>query len=155
MGTLLATHLQCPFVDADDLHPKENIDKMSSGIPLTDDDRWGWLKSVARAGSEAAKENGCAVAACSALSEAHRDCLRANATEPVLFVILNISRPELTRRITQRQHHFMKVNLLDSQLAALQVPSAAEGAIVVDETVSVDDILAKVEKRLGRQLNTN
>lgn len=148
VGYNLANYLECPFIDGDDLHPAANIEKMAHGIPLTDDDRWGWLEAVGRQGSAAAKQSGTAVVACSALSKAHRDKIRASSSVPVRIVMLNISRPELERRIRSRKNHFMKADMLDSQLATLQVPDHTENAIVVDEHVSLQDIEAMVKQRI-------
>ncbi|PRT55198.1 putative gluconokinase [Wickerhamiella sorbophila] len=148
VGQELANYLNCSFIDADDLHPAANIEKMSHGIPLTDDDRWGWLEVVGRKGGDAAARSGTAVVACSALSKAHRDKIRASCAVPVLIVMLNISRPELERRISSRKNHFMKADMLDSQLATLQLPDETENAIVVDEHVSLENIEDKVKQKI-------
>jgi gluconokinase len=81
LARALAETLTLPFIDADDLHPQTNKDKMSRGEPLTDADRMPWLVSVRRAAVEAIESNSggemlAVVVACSALKASYRDVLR-------------------------------------------------------------------------------
>lgn len=113
VGLMLAAELRVPFVDADDLHPADNVAKMSAGIPLTDEDRVPWLDVVGER-LRAAPDG--VVVACSALARRYRDRIRRGAPQ-VWFVELRVSREELIERMRARAH-FMPPSLLDSQLQA-------------------------------------
>ena len=115
IGELLAEKLGCQFADADGFHPPENIAKMSSGIPLTDEDRAGWLEAMGRY----LAQRGDIVLACSALKKAYRDRLRELAG-PLRFIVLTADRGTLDERMQHREH-FMPASLLDSQLATLEL----------------------------------
>ena len=121
LGAALATALVLPFTDADDLHPAANRAKMTTGQPLTDNDRWPWLQAV---GAVLAAEAG--VVACSALRQAYRDRLRA-AAGPVQFLHLVAPREVIDERLAARRGHFMPIALLDSQLATLEPLAPGEG----------------------------
>src|SRR5699024_627766 len=88
VGELLALKLGVPFMDGDDLHPRANIEKMASGVPLTDDDRWPWLTLV---GEWLAGRSDGGVIACSALKRSYRDRIRKAAPDTV-FLHLHGSR---------------------------------------------------------------
>ena len=128
VGARLAEKLGVPFVDADDLHPITNVDKMSAGIPLTDDDRWPWLEKVGQA-IAAASATGIVVA-CSALRRSYRDTIRAAAPD-AQFVHLDGSRDLLASRLGSREGHFMPATLLDSQLEALEPLGDGERGLVI------------------------
>lgn len=128
VGALLAARLGVPFIDADDLHPPGNVAKMTAGVPLTDDDRWPWLRLVGRALADASTGG---VVACSALRRAYRDVLREAAPD-VRFVHLTGTREQLASRLSHRLDHFMPATLLDTQLATLEAPGDDEGAVVLD-----------------------
>ena len=130
VGTALAEALGCVFVEGDDFHPPANVAKMTSSIPLIDEDRWPWLKAIA---AEINSRNGTVVASCSALKYAYRARLRESINKSVSFVWLNISRSVLEQRLSARKGHFMPTELLDSQLQALEPPGATEEAIVIDD----------------------
>ncbi|MEL6752018.1 MAG: gluconokinase, GntK/IdnK-type, partial [Pseudomonadota bacterium] len=83
VGAALASAVGGTYIEGDDLHPQANIDKMSSGTPLTDDDRWPWLRTLGRT---MGAESGVVVASCSSLKRAYRDCISESAEEPVMFV---------------------------------------------------------------------
>jgi gluconokinase len=118
------------FLDADDLHPAANVEKMRSGIPLTDLDRAPWLDAVGRAMRDITRSGRTPVIACSALKHAYR--LRILAEEPeAFFVLLDVDRTELERRLRERKHHYMPVSLLDSQLATLERPTPDEPGVIV------------------------
>jgi gluconokinase len=126
VGAVLATRLDLPFVDADDLHPASNVAKMAAGTPLDDADRMPWLDVVAETLREASEG---AVVACSALARRYRDRIRAGAPDAV-FVALTVSPEELARRMASREH-FMPSSLLASQLAALEPLAADESGVGV------------------------
>ena len=129
VGELLAARLGVPFVDADDLHPITNVDKMAAGHPLTDDDRWPWLAKVGKAMAGASGTG--IVVACSALKRSYRDAIRVEAPDST-FVYLHGERALLASRLGKRENHFMPATLLDSQLDALQPPSPDESAVTVE-----------------------
>lgn len=144
LGRLLAKTLDRPFVEGDDLHPEANRAKMARGEPLTDEDRAPFLDNV----GQALKGNSPPpIASCSALKRSYRNRLRAIAGD-VLFVLPDVSRSELERRITQREDHFMPPSLLDSQLTTLEPPDADEMAIVIDGNLDTDRQLAATLARL-------
>ena len=122
VGELLGKQIGLPFYDGDDFHPAANVAKMAAGIPLTDADRAGWLATLATNLGQWGQTTG-AVVACSALKEAYRQTLQAGAGQPLHWVFLD-GTPELLRsRIEGRQGHYMKANMLDSQLADLEKPT--------------------------------
>lgn len=145
VGAALASRIGAAYVDGDDLHPQANIDKMRRGEPLTDNDRWPWLTLVGRKLGMA--ESGL-ILGCSALKRAYRDHIRAEAGTPVLFVHLSGSRDLIARRMGARTGHFMPTSLIDSQFAALEPPSAEEGAITVDIDASLEAIVTAIAEQL-------
>ena len=124
VGRLLAERLGWPFLDGDDFHPPENVEKMRRGIPLSDADRLPWLEHLRKLVSR----SGSAVLACSALKESYRQILRGDDPR-VRFVYLRADPALLASRLENRTGHFFARTLLDSQLAALEEPAEA---IVVD-----------------------
>ena len=137
----LAAKLGAAFIEGDSLHPAANVDKMSHGIPLTDEDRWPWLDTIGRAMADVLARNGSVVVSCSALKKAYRDRLRNTAGSTLAFVFLKGSRDLLMSRMAAREGHFMPVSLLDSQLATLEDPSNEPGVVTVDIDASVDAIV--------------
>jgi len=125
VGRLLAAGLGLPFVEGDELHPQANVAKMAAGMPLTDEDRAGWLDAVA---ARLAAAPGGAVASCSALKRRYRDRLRADAPH-LRFVHLHGPRALLEQRLSARRGHYMPASLLDSQLQTLEAPAPDERAI--------------------------
>ncbi|MET1042495.1 MAG: gluconokinase [Microbacteriaceae bacterium] len=141
IGALLARELDVPFLDADSLHPIENVEKMASGTPLTDDDRWPWLAKVGHELALAGEAGTGLVMACSALKRGYRDAILVEAPETA-FVHLHGSREVLASRTEGRSGHFMPTSLLDSQLATLEELQPDEPGIVVDITPPVAEIIA-------------
>lgn len=127
VGEAVAARFGMPLLEGDQFHPKANIEKMSSGTPLTDDDRWPWLDAIAAAMRDAP---GGVVVTCSALRRVYRDRLRDGAGRRVLFVFLDGSRDTIAARLAARRGHFMPASLLDSQLATLEPPGPGEPGIV-------------------------
>jgi len=146
LAALLAERLGWPLQEGDALHPQANVDKMAAGQPLSDADRWPWLRQIstwidARA---AAGEPG--VVTCSALRRAYREVLRR---EGVRFVHLTGERDLLAQRMQDRSGHFMPPSLLDSQLATLEAPGADEVAITIDIALAPEAQVAGVLTWLG------
>ena len=139
VGAALALELGVPFVDADGLHPAANVAKMAAGIPLTDDDRWPWLKLVGE--TLAGADDTGMVVACSALKRVYREAIVAEAPS-VRFVFLNASRELLEARVANRPGHFMPASLLDSQLATLEPLAADEPGITVAPDLRSVDLIA-------------
>ena len=118
IGKALAEKKNIPFYDADDFHPPDNISKMASGTPLTDEDREPWLKLL----SAKLVEWGDAVLACSALKEAYRERL-TELTDQVYWVYLKGSKEAILKRMEERKGHYMKAPMLDSQFDTLEEPT--------------------------------
>ena len=147
IGSALAAALGVEFVEGDAFHPPDNVRKMAAGIPLTDDDRVGWLDSLSQRLRQAKRTDETIVMSCSALKRGYRDILRRGA--PGLQLIwLHGPRELLQQRMATRKGHFMPVGLLDSQLATLEAPTPDEGAWEFDVSQPleeiVDDLVAKV-----------
>jgi gluconokinase len=146
IGAALARALGTDFVDGDDYHSAENVQRMASGIPLTDDDRGQWLRSLAARLREAKDAGTGLVMTCSALKRSYRDVLRADAGE-LRLVFLRGPRALLAERIAGRRGHFMPPSLLESQLATLEEPSPDEHAWVCDIKESPEDLVAALVAR--------
>jgi len=146
VGTALARALDIDFVEGDDYHSAENVRRMSSGIPLTDDDRSQWLRALSARLREAKDAGTGLVMTSSALKRSYRDALRAGASD-VRFVYLRGPRALLAERIAGRRGHFMPPSLLDSQLATLEEPAPDEHAWVSDIRESPQDLVAALVAR--------
>ncbi|MBS1953682.1 MAG: gluconokinase [Cyanobacteria bacterium SZAS-4] len=143
VGKLLAAKLEWKFADADDYHPAANVAKMSSGHALTDEDRTPWLQTL-RANIEFwTSKNESTVLACSALKASYRKMLQPN--DSVSVVYLKGDFDLVKKRLSERQGHFMKTTMLESQFQALEEPS---DAVTVDASENperiVDEICAKL-----------
>ena len=190
LGAALAKALGCPFVDADDLHPQTNVEKMSRGEPLTDADRAPWLVNVRKtalkvAESDSHDDTAGVVVACSALKIRYREVLRGKVAEPDLFdpvvgcgasdsgfgnahvegkqdvqrgstapstwrtffVHPDGPREVLLERMMKRNSHFMKANMLASQLESLESPSGTGEINVVGI-----ELISRVEEQVERAL---
>lgn len=139
IGAALADRLDARFIDADDLHPPENVAVMAAGRPLTDEMRWPWLEACAAAMQEA----GPVVLGCSALTRAYRDRLRA-AVPRLRVVYPQADRAVIETRMAARQDHFMPLSLLDSQFATLEPPGADERPITVSIAPAIPDIVDRI-----------
>jgi gluconokinase len=132
VGAMLAGHLHWGFADGDDFHPAANIGKMRSGVPLTDADRWPWLRAIAAWMDERIARDEPAVVACSALKRSYRDILLDGRPEARL-VFLQVDREVLAKRLVARHGHFFRAELLGSQLEILEPPQPDEHAVTVIE----------------------
>ena len=133
VGAALAVALGWPLIDADDLHPPENVAKMAAGVPLTDEDRWPWLDRVVAELRRITADGTNVILACSALKHVYRD--RLAAAGDVRFVHLRGDPETIGKRLASRHHRYMPAALLGSQFAALEAP---DDAIDVDVAMSVD-----------------
>lgn len=141
---ILAGALQWDLQEGDDLHPESNVAKMASGHPLTDEDRWPWLETVAewiRAHTEKGQPG---IVTCSALKRSYRDVLRRGSESSVVFVHLAGTRERISGRLNARMDHFMPSTLLDTQMSTLEPLDSDEEAIVVDVGPPPAEIAAKV-----------
>jgi len=145
-GKAIARRLHAPFLDGDSYHPAANKEKMRAGIPLTDNDRWPWLSTLAQALHDAADGKGVAVGACSALKRSYRDYLLKEAGEPILFVFLEGDQALITSRAAARVHEYMPSTLVASQFATLEVPAVDENVLAVPVTLPVEAIAERVVK---------
>lgn len=141
VGEALSSQLGWTYLDGDPLHPQSNIDKMASGIALTDEDRAPWLQVV---GEKLGGHDGTIAIGCSALKRSYRDIIRNAAGGDVCFIYLNGSRALIEGRMAKRRGHFMPVSLLDSQFEALE-PPRGETAINVDISGDLNSIVAQIE----------
>jgi gluconokinase len=150
VGAALARALSLPFVEGDELHSRHNIEKMSRGEPLTDEDRAPWLDAIASLlGDEARYPRG-VVLACSALKTAYRDQLRA-ASPAVRFVFLDASPELIGARMAARRHHFMPPGLEASQFAALQRPAPTEPEVIIlDAALPIEALVEAARRALRR-----
>jgi|SRR5579864_3034506 len=142
IGKLLAQKLGWQFADADDFHPKENIDKIARGIPLTDSDRAPWLAALRQAIEQWNSDGRNVVLACSALKRSYRKELEAG---PVQFVYLKGDYELISRRLGSRIGHFATESILRSQLADLEEP---QDAITVTVDESPDEVVSEIIRQL-------
>lgn len=152
VGEGIAERLGTPFVEGDSLHPDANVRKMSEGHPLTDDDRWPWLREIAA--RIAAERSPVLVVTCSSLKRAYRDLLRTESGRPVAFVFLHGTDALLAERMNARTGHFMPPALLESQLATLEDPRGEDGVVPVDIDATVDEIVKHALDGLARLEHT-
>lgn len=145
VGRRIASVLGAEFIDADDLHPRANKERMRAGLPLRDHDRWPWLRAV---GARLASAPDGIVVACSALRRSYRDALRAK--DPSL-VFVHLAGPQefVAQRMAGRGHEFMPDSLLSSQYEDLEALESDEPHIEVDLRLSPERIARVVGTRLG------
>ena len=146
VGCRVAEELSLTFIEADDFHPQHNVQKMTGGTPLTDEDRGPWVEALV-AGINARQPRRDALVACSALTKFVRDRLRAGVAERLHFILLTADPAILQQRLVKRQRHFMHPELLGSQLAALEWPA---DAVVVDASRSLHGVCADVASTIRR-----
>lgn len=144
VGHLLAEELGWTFYDADDFHPASNVEKMSRGVPLDDEDRRPWLETLGELIRECLSLGRDAVLACSALKESYRERLLID--ERVRVAYLEADRELIRERLTERHGHFMKAGMLDSQFAALEEP---EESTHYDAAHPPAELVREIRERLG------
>lgn len=143
---ILAGQLGWDLEEGDDLHPAENVAKMSAGEPLTDEDRAPWLDTISSWIIEHTMAGVPGIITCSALKRRYRDVLRE---KNVIFVHLNGSKDLIGRRLATRIDHYMPPSLLDSQVATLEPPEDDEQAITIDAGRAPAEQAAEIVRRLG------
>jgi gluconokinase len=139
------------FAEADEFHSEANVSKMRAGVPLSDDDRWPWLRSLADWMAERAAAGESTVVACSALRRGYRDVL-SQGPPSVAFVHLDGAVDTIRQRLSRRTGHYMPASLLDSQVATLERLQPDEPGIVLDVALAPRDLadMAVRRLRLGR-----
>lgn len=137
IGQLLSEKTGWPFYDADSFHPQQNIDKMSAGIPLTDEDRWPWLDSMNNFAKEKLPHSHI-IFTCSALKEIYRQRLTKHIESNCCWVYLKGDYDTILKRMQQRQH-YMPAALLQSQFDLLQEPANA----LVEDVVQSPKIIVE------------
>jgi gluconokinase len=135
VGAMLAGRLGWRFADADEFHPAANIEKMRAGIPLTDDDRWPWLRAIGAWMDERAARDESAIVTCSALKRSYRDLLLQGRPQ-ARMVFLTADREVLARRLAARHGHFFPQQLLGTQFGDLELPGPGEHVVTI---VPADD----------------
>lgn len=136
------------LLEGDSFHPPANVAKMKSGTPLTDEDRWPWLRAIAAAIDEYRSRGESAVVACSALRRSYRDILIGDRKD-VRLVYLQGSHALIAERMRARQGHFMPTALLDSQFLTLEEPGPDENPITVGIDGAPAEIVKEIKERLG------
>jgi gluconokinase len=144
VGRVVAERLRCPFRDADNFHPPANIEKMSRGEPLNDEDRWPWLSAIAAWIAEHRAASTMCVVTCSALKRAYRNIVTNQQSADVRLVYLQGDFALIEARLKARHGHFMPPALLRSQFAALEEPDMDEHAITVSIDATPDEIAAGI-----------
>jgi 6-phosphogluconate dehydrogenase len=146
IGKLLAKQLEIPFFDADDYHPAANVEKMKAGIPLQDADRYEWLENLGIKIREWQKTGG-AVLACSALKEKYRKQLQSLPQEHIKWIFLHSDYEVIHGRISGREGHYFKPEMLQSQYETLELPSYG---IHIDVDKSPEQILNEIMEKLQK-----
>ncbi|KAI8991294.1 shikimate kinase [Mycotypha africana] len=157
--------LGCEYVEGDSLHPRSNVEKMASGHPLNDDDRWPWLRLIRDHLISKAEEvkdvdisspHRVVIVTCSSLRKVYRDIIREVPSElgTVCFVYLKGTHDLLLERITNRKGHFMPPSMLDSQLATLEEPDEKTENIIVQSIVppTTEQAKAIIQEAINRKM---
>jgi carbohydrate kinase (thermoresistant glucokinase family) len=152
IGTMLARRLNWEFADADSFHPASNVEKMSRGVPLTDEDRGPWLEAIAAWMDGLTRDGRHGIVACSALKRAYRRLLVGGRKE-IRIIYLKGEKDLIAARMAARSGHFMPVGLLDSQFRTLEEPGPEEDPLVVSIDAPpqemVETILLKLDPPPG------
>lgn len=139
----VARQLGWRHIEADQFHPRENVERMRAGIPLSDDDRRHWLDAliIEMQAAQAAGEG--FVLACSALKRSYRERLRG-AVPGLRFAHLAIDHATALQRVGARPGHFMPTSLVDSQFATLEDPAGEPGVLAVNAAQSRSAVVGQV-----------
>ena len=149
IGEKLAARMSWRYEDADTFHPPSNVAKMSAGQPLTDEDRWPWLKAIAAEIDRACTAGERLVIGCSALRRIYRDVL-VHGRDDVRFIYLDGTQALIADRIGQRKGHFMPPGLLTSQFQTLEPPTPDERAMTVSIDAQVEVIVDRIISQLSQ-----
>jgi len=147
IGKHLSRHTGLPFFEGDSFHPRDNVEKMSSGIPLDDEDRRPWLDTLHKLIKNHLKRGHSLILASSALKKKHRAILRGDPGKKVFFVYLKGDYATIRQRMTERQGHYMNADMLHSQFATLEEPISGE-ALVININQPIPTIVEKITGEL-------
>jgi gluconokinase len=147
IGEMLAARLGWNYEDGDRFHPASNVAKMSAGQPLTDEDRWPWLRAIADEIDRVCEAGRHAVIACSALKRAYRDVLMHGRND-VRIIYLDGTEALIAGRLARRKGHFMPPGLLASQFKTLEPPGEGENPLTVSIDAPVEAIVDDIVRRL-------
>ena len=148
VGRLLSEQLECDFLEGDRRHPPSNIIKMISQNPLQDEDRRQWLLELEDDIRRAVGDNRETVMTCSALKASYRKQL--TSSNRVQLVWLNVPKPELEQRLAKRSNHYMKSEMLHSQIAAFEQISPEENVITMDGLLPPIEIVNELLSQVTR-----
>ena len=146
VARILAERLDWDYYDADDFHPPENIAKMAAGIPLTDDDRSPWLATLNEMLAAQLSASRHPILACSALKKIYRDKLKMGNAD-LQIVYLKGDYDLILSRMSVREGHYMKAEMLKSQFDALEEP---RDALIVDIRLSPEEIVEQIMQHFQR-----
>jgi gluconokinase len=150
IATGLADALDVKYAEGDEFHPQANIDKMSTGKPLEDEDRWPWLDALAQWTAERHAAGRTTVVTCSALKRSYRDVLRRDA--PRTFFVHLSGTEELIRSRIEGREHFMPASLLRSQFDTLEPLQHDEAGVELDVTLTPEEIVRRALAALDEQV---
>ncbi|RKF72047.1 putative gluconokinase [Golovinomyces cichoracearum] len=155
LGKYLANTMKVPYIEGDEFHPKDNVEKMAHGIPLIDADRWDWLVSLRETSLDyLAVGHQAVVLSCSALKRKYRDVMRVAQfySEQVIVHFFYLDAPEdvLLARVRARKGHYMGVNMVHSQLTILELPEKDETDV---SRVDINRSLEKTQEELLTEIS--
>ena len=145
----LAARLDWEFAEGDEFHPQANVEKMAAGLPLDDDDRWPWLRTVGRWIDQREATGRSVVVTCSALKRSYRDLLREGRPS-VWFAHVTVDAEVLRDRLRERTGHYMPASLLESQLATLEPLQPDEAGAEISGAAPPDAVVDDLLTALGR-----
>jgi gluconokinase len=145
VAAAICERIHAPLIEGDDFHPEANIEKMRAGIPLTDDDRQGWLERLVREANHGLMTAERLVLTCSALKQRYRATLRQDIPK-LGFLFLELSEAEAMRRVAGRHGHFMPTSLVDSQFRDLESPCGETQVLRVSACRPLADIVNEVTR---------
>ncbi len=146
LGRALAERLGWEFIEGDDYHPRQNVEKMRARLPLDDEDRRPWLTSLRQVLISRERRGRSAVLACSALKQQYRDLLSRGLAD-VRFVHLGGDLGVIRERMEARGGHFMPPELLGSQASTLEPPA---GAVLVPVDLPTHEQVELVRAQLDQ-----
>lgn len=147
VATLLAEQLGWALAEGDDFHPQANIDKMSAGQALNDEDRWPFLEAIRDWVRTKGEEGVSTIVTCSALKRSYRDVLREAG--PVTFAHLTGDVDTISARMAKRTDHFMPPSLLASQFEILEPLEDDEDGVEVSIDGTLEEITGTIVESLG------
>ncbi len=150
----LAKRIGWSYEDGDKFHPASNVAKMKAGHPLTDEDRWPWLRAIAAEIDRVCQAGEHVVIACSALKRVYRDIL-VHGRNDVRIVYLDGTQQLIADRLAKRKGHFMPPDLLPSQFRTLEPPGSDEDPVTVSIDASVEAIVDDIVNQLGIAPDSN